>query len=46
MGVSSVTGILSGLPYTVQEEEKTKFGTSNSSAHFKILMSEFKLFSK
>jgi hypothetical protein len=45
-GVNSVTGILSGLPYTVQEEEKTKWGILNSATHFNRLISENILFSK
>src|SRR6059058_4547661 len=32
IGDSSVTGILSGLPYTVQEEENTKLEILNSFA--------------
>ncbi len=43
VGVSSVTGISSGLPYTVQEEEKTNHGVLNSCTHFNRLMSEVKI---
>src|SRR5690606_32082635 len=45
-GVCSVTGMESGLPYTVQEDEKTKYGISNSCVHFSRLMRELRLFSK
>src|SRR5256885_15235442 len=44
--VTSVTGISSGFPYTVQDDEKTNQGISNSCTHFKIWMSERRLFSK
>src|SRR5690349_8917664 len=44
-GDCSVTGILSGLPYTVQEEEKTKYFILNSLIHLRILIKENKLFS-
>ena len=46
IGVNSLTGNSVVFPYTLQEEENTKFGILYSSAIRRILMVEFKLLSK
>ena len=43
---AAYAGLSSGLPYTVQEEEKTKYGTANDEQHFNMLSKELMLLSK